>query len=158
MARHRRNDRSRGIDPSGKPRSPRQLRVGEELRHALAQVLERGESRDPDLQGVSVTVTEVDASPDLRNAIAYIVPLGGRDAERVLAAMRRAAPFFRTRLASAVELRHAPELRFELDRSFDTADRIGALLRSAAVQRDLDSDEEPADDRGHGEPEDKSGR
>ena len=138
MARHRRNDRARGIDPASRPRSPRQLRVGEELRHALAQVLERGETRDPDLQGVSVTVTEVDASPDLRNAIAYIVPLGGRDAERVLAAMRRAAPFFRSRLASTVELRHAPELRFELDRTFDTAERIEALLRSPSVQRDLE--------------------
>lgn len=141
MTRHRRNDRSRGIDPAGKSKSPRQLRVGEELRHALAQVLERGEMRDPDLQGVSVTVTEIDASPDLRNAIAFIVPLGGRDAERVLAAMRRAAPFFRSRLAKMVDLRFAPELRFELDRSFDAADRIDALLRAPDVQRDLAEDE-----------------
>jgi ribosome-binding factor A len=141
MSRHRRGDRTRGIDPAGKSKSPRQLRVGEELRHALAQVIERGEMRDPDLQGVSVTVTEIDASPDLRNAIAFIVPLGGHDAERVLAAMRRAAPFFRSRLAKMVDLRFAPELRFELDRSFDSADRIGALLRLPDVRRDLDEDE-----------------
>jgi len=137
MSRHRRNDRARGADPAGKGRSPRQLRVAEELRHALAQIIERGEMRDPDLQGISVTVTEVDASPDLRNAIAFIVPLGGREAEKVLAAMRRAAPFFRGRLAGMIDLRYAPELRFELDRSFDAAARIEDLLRSPDVQRDL---------------------
>jgi len=158
MARHRHNDRPRRIDPAGRPRSPRQLRVGEELRHALAQVLERGETRDPDLQGVSVTVTEVDASPDLRSAIAFIVPLGGRDAERVLAAMRRAAPFFRSRLANSVELRHAPQLRFELDRSFDTAARIGELLRTPDVRRDLASGSDADDDAAADATDDKPAR
>ncbi len=142
MSRHRRTDRARGADPAGRAKSPRQLRVGEELRHVLAAVLERGEMRDPDLRGVSVTVTEVDLSPDLRNATAFVMPLAGADRERVMAALRRAAPWFRAQVAQRVELRHAPDFSFELDHSFDHAHRIGELLNSPDVARDLD----PADE------------
>jgi ribosome-binding factor A len=126
--------------------SQRQLRVGEELRHALAELLERGEMRDPELREARITVTMVDVSPDLRNAIAFIVPLGGEHGEQLLAAMRRAAPFFRARLARMIDLRFAPELRFELDRSFDHANAINKLLHTPEVARDLkhdDGDDEP---------------
>lgn len=122
-----------------KKRAPgqRQLRVGEELRHLLAQLLERGNMRDPDLRDASITVTSVDVSPDLRNATAFVVPLGGKDEERFLAALRRAAPWFRARVSESAGLRSAPDIRFELDRTFDEADRIGALLRRPDVARDI---------------------
>jgi ribosome-binding factor A len=140
MARHRKTGRAGGgNDAAGKPKSPRQLRVGEELRHALAQLFERGDMRDPDLRGASITVTQVDCSPDLRNAIAYVMPLGGVDRERLMAAMRRAAPYFRSQLARMVELRHAPELHFRIDESFDYAGRINTLLHSPDVARDLEA-------------------
>lgn len=117
--------------------SQRQLRVGEELRHGLAELLERGDMRDPVLREARITVTMVDVSPDLRNATAFVVPLGGEHADEILAAMRRAAPFFRARLAKMIDLRFAPEIRFELDRSFDNAARIEKLLHDPEVQRDL---------------------
>ena len=145
MSRHRRHDHDRGADPAGRGKSARQLRVGEELRHALAGVLDRGEMRDPDLRGVSITVTEVDVSPDLRNATAFVMPLGGADRERVIAALRRAAPWLRGQVAQRVELRHAPDFRFELDRGFDHAHRIGELLHSPDVARDLAATEEGQD-------------
>jgi ribosome-binding factor A len=124
--------------------SQRQLRVGEELRHALAELLERGEMRDPELRDATITVTMVDVSPDLRNALGFIVPLGGQNADKLLAAMRRAAPFFRARLAKMIDLRFAPEMRFELDRSFDHASHINQLLHTPEVARDLghEDDEE----------------
>jgi ribosome-binding factor A len=137
MSRHREREHSQ-----------RQLRVGEEIRHALAELVERGDMRDPELRGVPITVTVVDISPDLRNALAFIVPLGGRNAEQVLAAMRRAAPYFRARIAKMVDLRFAPELRFELDRSFDHAHRINTLLHDPEVARDLDGDAETQPESG----------
>lgn len=109
--------------------SQRQLRVGEELRHALAWILERGEVRDPGLEGVMVTVTEVRVSPDLRNATAFVVPTGGGDAVPVVAALNRARSFLRRSVAHAVRLKFAPDLRFEADETFDQADRIEWLLR-----------------------------
>jgi ribosome-binding factor A len=128
---HRTSDKDR----SG--HSQRQLRVGEELRHLLAELLERGNMRDPELRDVSITVTSVDVSPDLRSATAFVMPLGGTDVPRLLAAMRRAAPWFRARVGERAGLRYAPEIRFELDRTFDEADRIGALLRRPDVARDI---------------------
>lgn len=146
----RRSQAKAGSDPAGRPKSPRQLRVGEELRHALARLFERGDMRDPELRGASVTVTQVDCSPDLRSAVAYVMPLGGVDRERLLAAMRRAAPYFRSQLARMVELRHAPELQFRIDESFDYAGRINQILHSPDVARDLDAaadDEDPPPQR-----------
>ena len=121
--------------------SQRQLRVGEEVRHILAELLERGDMRDPELRGASITVTAVDVSPDLRNAIAYVMPLGGQDEPKMLAAMRRAAPWFRARVGEKAGLRYAPEIRFQIDRTFDEADRIGALLRRPDVARDIKDDD-----------------
>lgn len=122
--------------------SQRQLRVGEELRHGLAELLERGDMRDPVLRDARITVTVVDVSPDLRNATAFIVPLGGEHADEILAAMRRAAPYFRNRMARMIELRFAPEIRFELDRSFDHAAKIDKLLHDPEVARDLETSDE----------------
>ena len=129
-----------------KPQSQRQLRVGEELRHALAWVLERGELRDPDLVGRSVTVTEVRISPDLHKATAFVVQLGGGDAELVVAALTRARPFLRGQIAKSVKLRHVPELSFQIDESFDTYSHIDSLLRMPNVARDLQDDDEDAFD------------
>ena len=99
----------------------RQLRVGEVLRRALAGILERGEVHDPDLGNVSITVTEITLSPDLKNATIYVMPLGGGDVTPVMAALDRAAPYLRRRLAGEVNLKFAPALKFELDPSFEYA-------------------------------------
>ena len=132
--------RRRPSEHEKKGPSQRQLRVAEELRHLLSALLERGEMRDPELREVSITVTAVDVSADLRNATAFIMPLGGQDEGRLLAAMRRAAPWFRARVGERAGLRYAPEIRFEIDRTFDEADRIGALLRRPDVARDIDEE------------------
>ena len=116
--------------------SARPLRVGEAIRHALARIFEHG-LRDPDLAEVTLTVTEVRVSPDLKNATAYIVPLGGAHAETVMAGLKRAEGFLRREVAREVELRYAPALHFLLDTSFEHASAINALLHSPDVARDL---------------------
>jgi ribosome-binding factor A len=120
--------------------SQRPLRVGEELRHALARLFERGELRDPDLAGATVTVTEVRVSPDLKNATAYVMPLGGTREAEILAALKRSAPFVRRTLAREVRLRHAPNIAFALDTAFAHANRISAALHRPEVERDLGDD------------------
>ena len=126
--------------------SQRQLRVGEELRHILAQVLERGELHDPAVQDTPITVTEVRASPDLKNATAFVVPLGGDAAvtDRVLEGLNRAAPYLRRVLAEKVRLRHTPRINFLADISFDEAGHIEGLLRQPAVARDLEWEDDGA--------------
>ncbi len=132
--------------------SQRQLRVGEELRHALAEVLRRGDFRDPELQNLNVTVTEVRISPDLRNATAFITPLGGGQVGETVAAMRRAAAFFRAQIARAIKLRYVPTLSFEADTSFEYADHINRLLHDPEVARDLaTSDDENDEDEDDGD-------
>lgn len=121
--------------------SQRQLRVGTEIRHALSSTLQRGEVRDPDLEGVSITVTEVRLSPDLRNATAFVMPLGGGNLEKILPALRRVAPFLRRQIASSVSLKYNPQLSFQADQSFEEASKIGRVLNSPAVQRDLQKSE-----------------
>ncbi len=129
--------------------SARQLRVGEELRHALARIIERGELRDPALAGVSVTVTEVRASPDLKRATVFVMPLGGRDVEPVVEALGRAAPYLRRLIAREVQLRYAPDLAFRADPSFAEANRIASLLRDAGiVQGGEDGKDDGGDDAG----------
>ncbi len=125
----------------GRAPSQRQLRVGEELRHVLAAALERGDVHDPALAGRAVTVTEVRVSPDLRNATVFVMPLGGGDEGPVMQALARARPFLRRVVARQVQLRYTPDLRFEVDRSFDTADRIERLLQRPEVRRDVAGDE-----------------
>ncbi|HEX9461802.1 MAG TPA: 30S ribosome-binding factor RbfA [Alphaproteobacteria bacterium] len=120
----------------------RPLRVGEEIRHALAAVLARGELRDPALAGQSITVSEVRVSPDLTRATVFVTPLGGGAIEGVVAALNRAAPFLRGQVVKAVKLRRAPELGFVPDTSFDYASRIDEALRDPAVRRDIVPDGE----------------
>ena len=126
--------------------SQRQLRVGEELRHALSRILQRGELRDPALQDVTVTVTEVRLSPDLKNATAYVMPLGGRHRDEVLAGLTRSAGYLRCQIARDVPLRFTPGLAFTLDTSFDHAHRINELLHRPEVERDLAVPDKPSDD------------
>jgi ribosome-binding factor A len=128
--------------------SQRQLRVGEELRHTLAWILERGEIHDPGLADVAVTVAEVRISPDLRNATAYVMPLGGADIPGVLETLNRAAPFVRRLMGKKIKLKRLPGLQFEADRTFEEAGRIDDLLKMPLVARDLSSDDagsEPGD-------------
>jgi ribosome-binding factor A len=117
--------------------SQRALRAGELVRHALAEVLSRGEVHDPVIQGHMITVPEVRMSPDLRLATVYVMPLGGRDESEVLAALDRNRRYFRSEVARRVNLKFAPEIRFRLDERFDEAERIEKLLRTPAVRRDL---------------------
>lgn len=128
--------------------SQRQLRVGEELRHRLAELLRPGELRDPALHDADITVTEVRLSPDLRNATAFVMPLGGANADDVMAGLRRSAPFLKSRLARMLDLRHVPNIAFALDNAFESAARISALLASPAVERDLHPDAKGDDDGG----------
>jgi ribosome-binding factor A len=117
--------------------SQRALRVGELVRHALADMLTRGEVHDPVIEGHLITVPEVRMSPDLRLATVYVMPLGGRDEKDVLAALDRNKRFLRGEIAHRVNLKFAPDLRFRIDDRFDEAARIDKLLQSPAVARDL---------------------
>jgi ribosome-binding factor A len=119
--------------------SQRQLRIGEELRHVLAQVLARGELRDPALAHANVTVTEVRVSPDLSNATVYVVPLGGTDSEAIVEALNHAQGFLRTALAHELDLRRTPHLRFAVDRTFDEAGRVREILARPRVRRDIET-------------------
>lgn len=127
--------------------SQRQLRVGEELRHSLAAILMRDELHDPDLQGVSITVSEVRPSPDMKHATVFVTTLNGDKMDVVLPALRRAASFLRGQVAKTVRLRHTPQLSFQADTSFDYAQKINTLLHQDVIARDLSDDEEPSDDR-----------
>lgn len=116
--------------------SHRQLRVGENIRRALSDILLRGDTHDPDLTRHSITVSEVRTSPDLRQATVFVLPLGGRDAEAALAALQRNAAELRRLVVRAVTLKYAPELRFVLDESFDRMDAARRLLDEETVRRD----------------------
>ena len=132
MPRHHHRDHA----PSGP--SQRQLRVGELIRHALAEMLARGEVHDPVIEGHLITVPEVRMTADLRLATIYVMPLGGRDGADVLAALERNKRFLRGEIARHVNLKFAPDIRFRIDERFDEAERIEKLLRTPAVQRDLE--------------------
>ncbi len=119
------------------PESQRQRRVGEAIRAALVHLIERGHFRDPDLLGVSVTVTAVSVSPDLRHATVRILRFGGGDSAAVAQALNRAAAYLRGQLAREVKLRFAPELVFEADTDFARAAELDRLFESPAVARDL---------------------
>ena len=120
--------------------SQRQLRVGELVRHALAEMLARGDVQDPVIEGHLITVPEVRMSPDLRLATVYVMPMGGRDAEKVVAAFELHKKFLRAEIAHRINLKFAPDIRFRVDERFDEAARIDKLLRSPAVKRDLDDE------------------
>ncbi len=136
-----RSDRSRAKAPP----SQRQLRVGELIRHALAEILTRGEVHDPELEVMSVFVSEVEMTHDLKLATCYVRPFGDADPARAVEALQRHRRFLRGAVTQRIDLRFSPELRFRVDTSFDTGERIDALLRSPAVRRDL-ADDEPDED------------
>jgi ribosome-binding factor A len=121
--------------------SQRQLRVGELIRHAIADMLTRGDVHDPVLESHMVTVPEVAVTADLRLATIYVMPLGGKDTQPVLDALERNKKFLRGEIAHRVNLKFAPDIRFRLDESFDEAQRIDKLLRSPEVKRDLEGDD-----------------
>ncbi len=125
--------------------SQRQLRVGEVLRHALAEIFCEEDIRDPDLEGISVTVTEVRPSPDLRHASAFVEPLGGGNADIIVKALNRHRGFLRGELGHRITLKFTPELRFLEDTSFAEAAHIEAILRSEKVLRDLNTGNEAPD-------------
>ncbi|HEX9237625.1 MAG TPA: 30S ribosome-binding factor RbfA [Xanthobacteraceae bacterium] len=132
MTRRQHRDQPAGV-------SQRQLRVGELIRHELADLLARGEVHDPVIEGHMITVPEVRVSADLRLATIYVMPLGGRDAKEVIDALERNSRYVRGEIARRVNLKFAPEIRFRIDERFEEVERIEKLLRTPAVQRDLRS-------------------
>jgi ribosome-binding factor A len=130
MARQHRRD-------TGSGPSQRALRVGELVRHALAEMLARGDVHDPVIETHLITVPEVRMSPDLKLATAYVMPLGGKDGTEVVAALERNKRYLRGEIAHRVNLKFAPDIRFRIDERFDEAERIEKLLRTPEVQRDL---------------------
>ena len=122
--------------------SQRQLRVGELVRHALADMLMRGDVHDPVIERHMITIPEVRVTADLRLATIYVMPLGGRDAEEVVAAFERHKKFLRAEIAHRINLKFAPDIRFRVDDRFAEAERIEKLLHSPEVQRDLKHDED----------------
>jgi len=125
---------------SDKGPSTRILRVNENIRHALSDIISREELQDPALQGVSVTVTEVRCSPDLRNATIFVMPLGGDHEKDVVAGLNRCKKFLRGQLSRHVTMKYLPELTFTTDASFGEADHIEKLLKSPHVAQDLAQD------------------
>jgi ribosome-binding factor A len=127
--------------------SQRQLRVGEALRHALAEVLRENEIRDPDLEGVSVTITQIKPSPDMRYATVFCEPLGGENATTVIAALNRHKGFLRGEMGHLITMKFTPDLRFVEDESFAEAQKIEAILKSERVSRDLAAGDDDSKDQ-----------
>ncbi|WP_334160629.1 30S ribosome-binding factor RbfA [Phenylobacterium sp.] len=136
MSRHSHTNRGAAQGPS-----QRQLRAGELVRHALVEILREEDITDPALEGVSVTVTEVRMSPDLRHATIFVEPLGGAHAEAVVSGLNRHAKFIRGRLGRHIELKFTPDLKFLHDESFNEAARMNRLFDDPRVRRDLTPDE-----------------
>lgn len=133
MKKHGSNDGHHGVGPT-----QRQLRVGELIRRRLSEILHRGDVRDTDLLDMSITVGEVRVTPDLRIATAYVLPLGGDDRDLALEALRRARHELRKTVASGLKLKYAPELRFEIDDTFDRIDAAARLFADEKVRRDVE--------------------
>lgn len=119
------------------PSNPRNLRVGEEIRHAISDIFMRGELHSTGLLGVSITVSEVRVSPDLKNATAYIMPLAGENKDTILESVKEASPEIRHLVSKKVKLRYVPRIVFALDNSYEEAQRISNLLNKPDVVRDL---------------------
>lgn len=129
--------------PTSSAPSQRMLRVGEQVRAAITQVLQRGEVNDDVIEKTVISVSEVRMSPDLKMATAYVAPLGVSDHDAVIAALNKHAKFIRGRIGGQLrQMKYMPEVRFRDDTSFDNYQKIDALLRSPEVQRDLGTDED----------------
>ena len=122
----------------------RQLRVGELIRRTLSEILSQGSLHDPALDGVSITVGEVRVTPDLKRATAYILPLGGTNRDAVLESLRRNKPELRHQIARAITMKHMPDLRFEIDETFDRMDATRKLFSDERIQRDVAAGPEDA--------------
>ena len=138
--------RKKNSSDSGPGLSQRQLRVGEIVRHAIAEMLARGDVHDPVIESHMITVPEVRMTADLRLATVYVMPLGGRDAEAVIAAFERNKKYLRGEVAHRINLKFAPDIRFRIDDRFAEADRIDKLLHSPEVARDLSKENKENDD------------
>ncbi|MEM8572234.1 MAG: 30S ribosome-binding factor RbfA [Pseudomonadota bacterium] len=138
MAKTRHQSRSSALDRRPGAPSQRQLRVAELIRRALSDLLIRGEVGDPELDGVSITVSEVRCSQDLRHATAYVLPLGGVNTSQVIAALTRRQSDIRHRITREIDLKYSPQLSFQPDQTFDQMDRTRTILDSPEVRRDLD--------------------
>ena len=123
-----------------RPTSQRQLRAGELVRHALVEILRAEDLQDPALAGVSITLTEVRVSPDLRHAVCFVEPLGGQHAPEVIEALNRVSKFLRGRLGHAIDMRFTPALKFVHDDSFAAAEHMNRLLADPRVRRDVESE------------------
>ena len=134
-------------NPEGRAPSQRQLRVGELIRRMLAEILNRGEIHDPDLNRMSITVGEVRTSPDLRVATAYVLPLGGQGRDEALDALRRNRYELRRAISKGLTLKYSPELRFVLDDTFDRMDETNRLLSQDHVQRDIQRQHDDSEDQ-----------
>jgi ribosome-binding factor A len=141
MSRKKEHARAQAAGPS-----QRQLRAGELVRHALVEILAREDLRDPALVGVSVTIGEVRASPDLKHMTAFVAALGAHDPDKVAGGLNRCAGFLRGRLARSIDMKYTPDLHFLPDVSYDEAQHIDALLRRPEVKRDLEAGDEGEDD------------
>ncbi|MBP1806643.1 30S ribosome-binding factor RbfA [Rubellimicrobium aerolatum] len=131
--------------------SQRVLRVGELIRRNLSEILAQGGLHDPDLDGVPITVGEVRVSADLRVATAYVLPLGGANRDGILAALRRSKPEIRHQIGRGLTLRHVPDLRFEIDETFDRIEATRRMFADERVRRDIDaapSETRPSDESG----------
>jgi len=135
---------SRGRQAPAGP-TQRQLRAGELVRHALVEILREEDFADPDLEGVSVTVTQIRMSPDLRHANCFIEPLGGGHAPQVVKALNRHAKFLRGRLGRMIDMKFTPDLKFLHDESFDEATRLMRLFDDPRVRQDLEARDDDED-------------
>ncbi len=135
---------AKGRFNSGSGPSQRQLRVGELIRRTLSDVLARGDVHDPDLTGMSITVGEVSVSPDLKVATAFVLPLGGQGADVALEALRRNKGELRRVISKTLTLKFAPDLRFEMDETFDRMDETRRLFAQENVRRDIEDDGDDA--------------
>ena len=133
-------------DPKNAGPSQRALRVSELIRHAAAEILARGDIEDPALAKQVVTIPNVKMSPDLKLATLYVMPLGGKGAEKTIAALERHKKALRAEIAHRINLKFAPDLRFMLDNSFDASAKIDALLKSPEVARDLKRPDEEGEE------------
>ena len=128
--------------------SQRQLRVGETIRRALAQVLQRGDVHDDELARMSITVSEVRVSPDLKVATAYVMPLGGDQEEEALEGLRRNRSELRRAVNKSLTLKFSPELRFRLDQTFDRMDDTRRMFSEERVRRDVEGGDDAEDTEG----------
>ena len=129
-------------------KSVRTLRVGEQVRHVLSEILQRGDVHDDTLAKHVISITEVRMSPDLRHAVVFVKPLLGRDEEVVLKALRTNTAYLQREVASRVQNKYAAKLKFLADESFDEGSHIDALLRRPQVARDLSADDGSAEESG----------